>query len=41
MSLRGLVAERLICKKCGEHPILSGYSGNSYWWCYRCDREVL
>ncbi len=40
MSLKGLIATKLLCPKCGLHPTLAGYSGSSYWWCYKCNREV-
>lgn len=40
MSLRGLVASKLKCPKCGQHPTLEGYAGCSYWWCLKCNKEV-
>lgn len=40
MSLKGLFASKLKCKKCGQHPMLEGYAGSSYWWCLKCNKEV-
>ena len=40
MSLKGLVADHLRCRKCGNFPAIGGYPGHYYWWCYKCNREV-